>query len=320
MRSDRRCMSHACMLSRMPEESSRVTREGVGEPRNGDPASAERSGDPGRSAGPASKSCGDPAHSASPAAGRSGDGIQSAGPAAQPGGDHRRSAGPAPRRGGAPAESDAGRYEALPGLTGLPSWIWRRLPRPVKVGVALLPFVAVGLVLALGPGIEEGKEKRASAQAERLAEARAERVERLRREQRPRFAAGEPAAASLAGRRRLLDRAAAAVFADARARVAAGGLDGPIRRVECERYPRTVDGRGAHEDTSQRFGRYACLAVTSEFAPGEANEGGMIGHPYRMRIDFGTGRYALCKVSGRAGEGSIGTTPLVPVPRACGGT
>jgi hypothetical protein len=278
------------MLPRMPKESSQVTRDGVGEPRNGNSASAECSGDHGRSTGRST----------------------------QPGGDHRRSAGPAARRGGAPAQSDAGRYEALPGLTGLPSWIWRRLPRPAKVGVALLPFAVVGLVLALGPGIEEGKDKRASAQAERLAEARAERVERLRREQRPRFAAGEPAA-SVAGRRRLLDRGAAAVLADARARVAAGALDGPIRRVECEPYPRTVHGRGAHEDTSQRFGRYACLAVTSEFAPGEGNEGGMIGHPYRMRIDFETGRYAFCKVSGRPGEGSIGTTPLVPVPRACGG-
>jgi hypothetical protein len=280
------------MLPRMPEESSQVTRDGVSEPRNRNPTSAERSGDRARSAGPAARSGGDPA----------------------------QSAGPAARRGGAPSQSDPGRYEALPGLTGLPSWIWRRLPRPAKVGVALIPFLVVGLVLALGPGIEQGKERRASAQAERLAEARAERVERLGREQRPRFGAGEPAAASLAGRRRLLDRGAAAVFADARARVAAGALDGPIRRVECEPYPRTVDGRGAHEDPSRRFGRYACLAVTSDFAPGEANEGGMIGHPYRMRIDFGTGRYAFCKVSGRPGEGSIGTTPLVPVPRACGGT
>lgn len=293
-------MSHACMLPRMPGDASKVTGDGVGPAGNGsDRAPAPSDRPPGKEAG------------APPASGR---------PAARRGSVAVRSAGPAARRGGAPARSDAGRYEALPGLAGLPSWVWRRLPRPAKVGVALLPFVVVGLVLALGPGIEESKEKRASAQAKRLADARAERIERLRREQRPRFGAGEPATASLTGRRRLVDRGAAAVLADARARVAAGALDGPIRRVECEPYPRTVDGRGAHEDTSQRFGRYACLGVTSEFAPGEANEGGMIGHPYRMRIDFRTGRYAFCKVSGRAGEGSIGTTPLVPVARACGGT
>jgi hypothetical protein len=275
------------MLPRMPRDSSKVARDGVGGARSGS------------------------------------DGARTPGdrPATEEGGAQTPSERAGAEEGGdAPAQSDTGRYEALPGLTGLPSWIWRRLPRPAKVGVALLPFVVVGLVLALGPGIEEGKERRASAQATRLAEARAERVEHLRGEQRPRFGAGEPAAASRAGRRRLLDQGAAGVLADARARVAVGALDGPIRRVECEPYPRTVDGRGAHEDTAQRFGRYACLAVTSEFAPGESNEAGMIGHPYRMRIDFATGRYAFCKVSGRAGEGSIGTTPLVPVPRVCGGT
>jgi hypothetical protein len=288
------------MLSRMPKDSSKVAGDGVGQSGNGTGGARTPSGRPGAEEG------GAPAPSDRPGA--------------EEGGAPTASGGPAARRGGAPAPHDAGRYEALPGLTGLPSWIWRRLPQPAKVGIALLPFMVVGLVLALGPGIEEGKEKRASAQAKRLAEARADRVERLRREQRPRFGAGQPAAQSLAGRRRLLDRGAVAVLADARARFAAGALDGPIRRVECEPYPRTVAARGAHEDTAQRFGRYACLAATLEFAPGESNEGGMIGHPYRMRIDFATGRYAFCKVSGRAGEGSIGTTPLVPVPRVCGGT
>jgi hypothetical protein len=212
------------------------------------------------------------------------------------------------------------RYEPLPPITRLPAWIWRRLPRAGKVGVALLPVVAVALVLALGPGIERGKEERATAEAERLEQARAERVERLRREQQPRFASGEPAAASLAGRRRLLSDATSAVRGDARARVEAGTLSGPIRRVECEPYPRTVEGRGAHEDLSRRVGRYACLAVTAGFGATAEHEGGAIGHPYRVRIDFDSGRYAFCKVAGRAGEGSIGQVPIVPIPAACGGS
>jgi hypothetical protein len=289
------------MLPRMPDGSSHVTSDRVRALGNGSDASAEHSGGPTSGATP--DGSGAPARNDDPASvggdtARGSRGHPDDGPAAPPGG---------------------GRYEALPGLTGLPGWIWRRLPRPAKVGVALLPLVVVGLVLALGPGIDEGKEKRASAEAERLAQARAERIERLRREQRPRFGAGEPAVASLAGRRELLDGTAAAVLADARARVDAGTLDGPIRRVECEPYPRTVGGRGAHENTSRRVGRYACLAVTSEIPASEVNEAGTIGHPYRMRIDFETGGYAFCKVSGRAGEGSIGTGPLVPVPRACGG-
>ncbi|MBD0280960.1 MAG: hypothetical protein ICV69_02015 [Thermoleophilaceae bacterium] len=212
------------------------------------------------------------------------------------------------------------RYEPLPGLSRLPSWVWRRLPGVAKVGVALLPLVALALVIALGPGIERGKEERASAQSERRERARAARIERLRREQRPGFGRGTPAMASLAARERLLADAAASVSRDARARVAAGALDGPIERVACEPFPRSVERRGADQDPSRRFGRYACLAVTGEFGPTEASEGGMIGHPYRLRVDFESGRYAFCKVSGRPGEGSIATTPHVSVPRVCGGT
>jgi hypothetical protein len=212
------------------------------------------------------------------------------------------------------------RYEPLPPVTRLPAWIWRRLPPVAKVGVALLPLVAVALVLALGPGIERGKEERASAEAQRVAQARAERVERLRREQQPRFARGEPAPASLTGRRRLLADAAVAVRGDARARVEAGTLSGPIRRVECEPFPRSVAGGGAHQDLSRPVGRYACLAVTTEFGATAEHEAGAIGHPYRVRIDFDTGRYAFCKVAGRAGEGSIGQAPIVRIPAACGGS
>ena len=210
-------------------------------------------------------------------------------------------------------------YEPLPGLAGLPAWIWGRLPPVGKVGVALLPVVAVGLVLALGPGIERGKEERASAEAERLERARAERVERQRREQQPRFARGEPAAASLPARRHLLAEATVTVRRDARARVQTGALSGPIRRVQCEPYPRTAVRRGAEEDPSRRFGWYACLAVTAAFGATAEHEAGAIGHPYRVRIDFDSGRYAFCKVAGRPGEGSIGQAPVVRVPAACGG-
>jgi hypothetical protein len=38
-----------------------------------------------------------------------------------------------------------------------------------------------------------------------------------------------------------------------------------------------------------------------------------------MKIDFTSGRYALCKIAGRAGEGSLGASAVVTVPRACGG-
>lgn len=212
------------------------------------------------------------------------------------------------------------RYEPLPGIAGIPGWVWRRLPKAAKVAVALFPLVVIALVLALGPGIDRSKDERAQAEAERLARLRADRTTRLRAEQRPRFGRGAPVGADVGQRTALLREARVAVEADARRRVAAGSLDGPVRSVACEPYPRSVDSTGAHLDPTQESGRYACLAVTREVPGGERGEGSLIGHPYRVRIEFRTGRYALCKVSGRAGEGSLAVQELVPVPRACGGS
>jgi hypothetical protein len=227
-----------------------------------------------------------------------------------------------------PAKSSPGdRYEPLPGLAELPGWIWRRLPGPGKVAVALLPFVVIGLVLALGPGIRDSKEERARAQEQRIERQRAALEARLREQQRPRFAAGAPAPQSVAGRERLVEAAAVSIRTDARKRVAAGELTGPIRGVTCEPFPRTTSGVGAERDLSRRTGIYSCLAVTAQFqgstggevAPYTQSEAGRIGHPYRVRIDFDSGRYAFCKIAGRPGEGSLRARQAVTVPRACGG-
>jgi hypothetical protein len=211
------------------------------------------------------------------------------------------------------------RYEPLPGVAGLPRWIWRKLPPPARIAVALFPVVALVVALLLAPGIDESKDERARAESERLARLRAERIRELRAEQRPRFHRSAPAGADVARRTALANSLPAAVTADARARAEQGSLKGPIRFARCEPYPRTVGGRGAELDPDRPTGRYSCLAVTRTVQASEHNEAALIGHPYRVMVHFDTGRYALCKVSGRAGEGSIGTQPLVPVPAACGG-
>jgi DNA-binding SARP family transcriptional activator len=213
-------------------------------------------------------------------------------------------------------------YEPLPDLGALPGWVWRRLPRPGKVAVALLPIVLVLLVLLLGPGIERAKEDRTRSEEQRLERARAERVERIRAEQRPRLARGAAAGADLAMRERLLDQVTENLRKDALARVAAGALDGPILRAECRPFPRTVDGRGADDDPSRRFGRYACLAVTRDVVGGAGKKIAAVGHPYRLLIDFESGRYGFCRITGYATPGRRPRTsdPIVPVPRACGGT
>ena len=211
------------------------------------------------------------------------------------------------------------RYEPLPGIIDLPGWIWRRMPPVAKVGVVLAFVALIAVALVIGPDIRQSKSERERAEQQERQRARAAREARIRREQRPRFVDGPAATAGVAARRRLLDAASASVLADARRRVAAGQLRGPIRRIDCEPFPRNVADIGAEDSTEQRFGRYACLAVTAEFTETESTSGGLLGHPYRVRIDFDTGRYAFCKIRGRPGELAIRANPPAPVPPVCGG-
>ena len=117
-------------------------------------------------------------------------------------------------------------------------------------------------------------------------------------------------------RAQLLNELSLAILTDARRRVGSGELEGAVRRVSCQPFPRAADGVGADEDLSRRRGRYSCIAVTSEIERSEASVGALIGHQYRAQIDFETGRYADCKISGQAGQAR---KQLVTTPRACGG-
>jgi hypothetical protein len=202
------------------------------------------------------------------------------------------------------------RYDPLPDLSQMPAWIWRRLSRSGKAALGALAAAGLAAVLAFAPGIDRAKDERARTAAQERAQTRVERVAQMRVEQRPRFAAAAPAGADGAARERLLSDAAASVLADVRPRV-----DQPIRRVACEPFPRTV----RRADPSARYGTYACLAVTHDVAATAHNEAATTGYPYRVRIDFESGRYGFCKVVGRAGEGMTALQPFVPLSPACGG-
>jgi hypothetical protein len=215
------------------------------------------------------------------------------------------------------------RYEPLPGIADLPGWAWRRMGRRFRIGAALVLVAAIALGAALIPTVRDSKEERAAADRHQRAERRARLVERLEAEQRPRFGrsgavapATAPPEERLAARARTMDELTAAILGDARRRVRAGQLDGPIRRVECQPFPRSVDAAGADRDLSRRSGRYSCVAVTAEFGRSEASLGGVIGHQYRTKVDFENGRYALCKIAGQSGPAR---EQLVTTPGACGG-
>jgi DNA-binding SARP family transcriptional activator len=185
------------------------------------------------------------------------------------------------------------RYQPLPDLEALPGWVWRRLPTPAKVVVALAPVALIALALALAPGIERSKREDAETQARRTRASDAAYVARVNAEQRPRH-----------GRSSDVGDIEAAIAADARAR-----MPGPILRVECERRPRA----------SAAFEDHDCLAVTADIPATAGSPAGAQGHPYRVRIEVESGRYAFCKVAPGASKVLRSLQPLIRLPRACGG-
>jgi hypothetical protein len=207
-------------------------------------------------------------------------------------------------------------YQPLPDLGELPLWLWRRLPRSAKVAVALTPVLAFALAVFLGTRIERAKRDAAAAAAQRVERSRAEYVARATAEQRPRFARGTAAGANLDGRRRLVRAARGSVAADARARVTQRAIKGPILRVECEPFPQAASTIAADRNPRTRVGRYECLAVTAVVPATVRTPAAALGHRYRVRIDFTSGRYAYCKVTNATGRGRR-VEPFVPLPRAC---
>lgn len=214
------------------------------------------------------------------------------------------------------------RYEPLPGVGALPGWLWGKLGRRGRVLAALAVLLAIAVSIPLAIDISSSKQERARSEQRAREEGRERRLDALRAEQRPRFGSSPalPAAAGrerrLAGRARTMDLLAAAILADARGRVRAGTLEGPVRRTECEPFPRSVEGRGADADLSRASGRYYCVAVTADFGRTRDSIRGALGHPYRALVNFETGRFGYCKISGRPDPTAARE---VTTPRACGG-
>jgi hypothetical protein len=216
------------------------------------------------------------------------------------------------------------RYEPLPSLPELPRWLWRRMGRTARIASALTVLAIAAAAAAVVPGLRESQREAGARTQRERAEQRADLARQLRAEQRPiagRSSARDPAgggaaAGRLAARASVMGDLSAAIGLDARGRVERGDLDGPIRRIACDPYPRGLTSSGAEEDLGRRRGRYSCVAVTAAFERTRDNPGGVIGHLYRARVDFATGRYSFCKIAGRPGPER--KSP-VAIPRVCGG-
>jgi len=211
------------------------------------------------------------------------------------------------------------RYEPLPGMLQLPGYVWRRLGRPAKIGIVVAAVAAVVAAILAAPSIQRSNEEHSRAEAEKSARIERRQIELTRRQQRPRFARGAAAGQDLGVRTQLLTSAEGSILTDAGTRAAAGEFNGPIMRVGCEGFPPGEGRVAADADPAKRVGLYTCIAVTSEIPATSGNRSGLLGHPYRMRINFDNGRYAFCKVRGRPGELAVKAPRPVNLPRVCGG-
>jgi hypothetical protein len=204
-----------------------------------------------------------------------------------------------------PPAQPADRREPLPSLFGLPGHLLRQLsPRWRRVVLATLAvLVAAGVVTAivLGPRIAESNRERAAEQRRADRQAQERERARLEAEQRPRF--GRVASGTA-----LFDGIEAAITRDARARHASGELKTLVQRTDCH----PIGRRGSRIQLS-------CTAITSDVAPSAGGGGVLIGYPYASAVAPATRRYAICKTSGRPGEGSFTHRAPVELPAVCGG-
>jgi hypothetical protein len=225
-----------------------------------------------------------------------------------------------------PKEPD--RYEPLPSLAELPSFLLRKLSRRGRqvawVAAALLVAAAVVVVVLLVPHNRSQAANRDALEAQRSAARTAELRARWAREARPIFGRG-PAASdpqsqdALAPRRALVAGLEEAVTADAAARARRGELKGRYRSTGCFTFPKGVDDPPPADDLATSVAILECIAVAAKVAPDETNTGSLIGQPYRARVDFRRGRYAFCKIVQQPGELAVQRRPVLDIPRACSG-
>lgn len=212
-------------------------------------------------------------------------------------------------RASAQAEADAEeRRRPLPNPFRLPGQLWSLLPPlgKVAVGLALAALVALAAVL-VPPALENGRENRANqhrAAAANFAEIRRTLVE----DQRPRRATLSMPANLVAAE--IARRVALHVQADARNRVRAGTLEGPIGRTSCRPIRRT-----------QEAGSLVLTCLAEQFREGDAylDRDVVSGYRFRARFIYATGAVAWCKENPRPLHPATGEFVVVDLSRTCTG-
>jgi hypothetical protein len=176
--------------------------------------------------------------------------------------------------------------------------------RKIALGALAVLLIAGGAAALIVPDIERGKDERAAAERRRDAAFEAAKRKRLAEESRPHRGRGRrPAgrlspAAELRARRALVGDLESAITRDARARVRAGKLDGPVLATECEINP--PSRRRVERDLSAGGSDYECLAVTSRDPEGRF----VVGYTFDATVDYRRFRFRWAKACRPPGEGA----------------
>jgi hypothetical protein len=187
-----------------------------------------------------------------------------------------------------------------------------RAKRAIALAALALGVAGVVVWVLVSPSIDHTKRATAAREAAQHAAFVRSETRRLRADQRlhrGRAAAAITSRAALVG---ALDRA---ILADARARVRAGSLHGPILRAVCK--PVT---EGPLVPTARRGG-YVCTAVTADIPKegrGSTAVGGTLGYPFWAIVEYRRRTFAWCKVNPPPGEQAVqANAALVPPPAGC---
>jgi len=206
----------------------------------------------------------------------------------------------------------------------------RRLPWLkdwMRVSLAGAGLLALGITVALvSPDVQDTKRERAARlYAERSKRVTAERA-RLAREQAPVRGVVPgvrpvddrlPDAERRARRRAAVVAVEEAIALDARKRIAAKRLDGPVKFAECGPLVRTPDSLADDAILTKRLGRYDCVAVKTDVRR-FGRTVALFGHPYVATIDFDRMTYVICKDNKVPGERGAALAKVTLVPECLG--
>jgi type II secretory pathway pseudopilin PulG len=193
---------------------------------------------------------------------------------------------------------------------------WRKMAIGTGIGAVILAIALAILV----PRIDSSKEEYAARKAAEKRAAVAHNRARITRSQTPRTGdassllppAGASASTVAAAKGRLMERVKADIYADARARAAAGEMRPVTAGPSCD--------HTAGTPTSGPIGVFDCFLPTSEISRTARTASGAIGYPFRTVVNYKTFTYTWCKTEQVPGEMLVlSPKDVTLLPAACRG-